>query len=67
MDPRVSAVERAFQLARAGRLANVDDIKERLKQEGYDVSSRAFDGPSLRSQLRKLIKAAHFGAMNNNS
>ena len=58
MDPNRSALERAFQLARSGRLATVDDIKKQLKQEGYDVSS-AYSGPSLRSQLRDLIEAAH--------
>jgi hypothetical protein len=61
VDGKVSALERAFQLARSGRLATVDDIKKQLKQEGYEVSS-AYAGPSLRSQLRDLIKAAHLGA-----
>jgi hypothetical protein len=64
MDPNVSALERAFQLARSGRVANVDDIKKQLKQEGYDVSPRAFEGPSLRSQLKDLIKAARLASMN---
>ena len=57
MDGKVSALERAFQLARSGRLATVDDIKKQLRQEGYEVSSE-YDGSSLRSQLRELIKAA---------
>jgi hypothetical protein len=56
MYPNVSALERAFQLARGGRVANVDDIKKQLKKEGYDVSSGAFDGRSLRSQLKDLIR-----------
>ena len=56
VDHKVSALERAFQLARSG-VANVEDIKKRLKREGYDVSS-AYSGRSLRSQLRDLIKAA---------
>jgi ABC-type protease/lipase transport system fused ATPase/permease subunit len=57
MDPKVSALERAFQLARSGRVANVDDIKKRLKLEGYD--QQVVDGgPSLTSQLRNRIKAA---------
>jgi hypothetical protein len=61
VDSKVSALERAFQLARSGRLATVDDIKKQLKQEGYEVSS-AYAGRSLRSQLRDLIKAAHLRA-----
>jgi hypothetical protein len=56
VDGKVSALERAFQLARSGRLATVDDIKKQLRQEGYEVSSEY--GSSLRSQLRELIKAA---------
>ena len=62
MDSKVSALERAFQLAESGRLATVDDIKKQLKQEGYEVIFSIITGPSLRSQLRDLIKAAHLGA-----
>jgi hypothetical protein len=58
MDRNFSALERAFQLARSGRVAKVDDIRKQLRQEGYD--ERAVDGgPSLASQLRELIKTAH--------
>jgi hypothetical protein len=64
MDPKVSGLERAFQLARSGQVANVDHIKKRLKQEGNDVSSRAIEGRSLRSQLKDLIKAARLGPVN---
>jgi hypothetical protein len=46
MDPKVSALERAFQLARSGQAASIDDIKKRLKREGYE--EKAVDGgPSL--------------------
>jgi hypothetical protein len=56
MDPKVSALERAFQLARSGQVASIDDIKKRLKREGYE---KAVDGgPSLAGQLRKLISEA---------
>ena len=57
MDPKVSALERAFQLARSGQVASIDDIKKRLKREGYE--EKAVDGgPSLAGQLRKLISEA---------
>jgi hypothetical protein len=60
MDPKVSALERAFQLARSGQAASIDDIKKRLKREGYE--EKAVDGgPSLAEQLRKLIRAASVG------
>jgi hypothetical protein len=58
MDPKVSALERAFQLARSGRVSNIDDIRKILKREGYDLID-LFVGPSLKSQLRELIKTAH--------
>jgi hypothetical protein len=57
MDPKVSALERAFQLARSGQAATIPDIKKRLKREGYE--EKAVDGgPSLAGQLRKLIRKA---------
>ena len=57
MDLKVSALERAFQLARSGQVASIDDIKKRLKREGYE--EKAVDGgPSLAAQLRKLISEA---------
>jgi hypothetical protein len=57
MDPKVSALERAFQLAGSGGVAKVDDIKKQLKQEGYDESAMN-GGRSLRMQLKKLIHEA---------
>jgi hypothetical protein len=58
VDHKVTALERAFQLAKSGRAANIDAIRKQLKQEGYD--QRAVEAaPSLQAQLRRLIKAAH--------
>jgi hypothetical protein len=58
MDSKVTALERAFQLARSGHMATVENIKKRLKQEGYDERAVADGGPSLTTQLRGLIRAA---------
>jgi hypothetical protein len=58
MDPNLSALERAFQLARSGQVSNVEDVRKRLKQEGYDANA-VYVGQSLRTQLKNLIKAAH--------
>jgi hypothetical protein len=58
MDSNLSALERAFQLARSGQVSNVEDIRKRLKHEGYDANA-VFVGKSLKTQLRDLIKAAH--------
>jgi hypothetical protein len=58
MDHKVSALERAFQLAKSGRMRTVDEIRNELKREGYDHKA-VEGGRSLTSQLRDLIKAAH--------
>jgi len=52
VDPH-SSLERAFELARSGRYASIDEIKQRLKAELYD--QHMIEGRSLRSQLRALI------------
>jgi hypothetical protein len=62
MDHKISALERAFQLARSGQVANIEEIKLKLKREGYEVNAAAYGGQSLRSQLRELIKAARLAA-----
>ena len=58
MDHKVRVLERTFQLARSGQVARIDDLKKRLKREGYEATEVYF-GPSLKSQLRELIQAAH--------
>jgi hypothetical protein len=61
MDPKISALERAFQIAESGRVSDIKHIRAQLKREGYD--ERVLDsGRSLTLQLRGLIKAAHSGA-----
>lgn len=62
MDSKVTALERAFQLAGSGRMTTIDDIKKRLKQEGYDDRVVADGGPSLTTQLRGLVRTASAGA-----
>jgi hypothetical protein len=51
-----TALERAFQLAKSGRYASLDDIKKRLKAEGY--STAQITGGALSKQLRVLIQTA---------
>jgi hypothetical protein len=58
MDSKVTALERAFQLARSGRMATIDDIKKRLKREGYDERVVTEGGRSLTGQLRGLVRTA---------
>jgi hypothetical protein len=58
MESKVTALERAFQLARSGRMTKIDDIKKRLKREGYDERVVTEGGRSLTQQLRELIRTS---------
>ena len=52
-DPSQTSLERAFELARSGSCATIEEIKQKLKAELYD--QHMIEGRSLRSQLRALI------------
>ena len=52
----MTELERAFQLARSGRVAGLTDIITTLKRDGYSASQ--IEGPLLKRQLTGLIKAA---------
>ena len=54
MDPNVSALERAFQLAKSSNYATIEAIKTQLKREGY--STAQLSGGALKAQL--LIRTA---------
>ena len=56
MDQGMTDLERAFQLARSGRVAELTDIITSLKRDGYSASQ--IEGPLLKRQLTDLIKAA---------
>ena len=56
MDQKLSALERAFQLARSGRVRDLEEIRMTLRREGYDIGQ--LQGLQLRSQLKKLINEA---------
>jgi hypothetical protein len=56
MDQNVSAIERAFQLAKSGSCETVEIIKRQLRTEGYGITQ--ITGSALLRQLRTLIKAA---------
>ena len=56
MDHTVTALERAFQLAKSGDCNSVTDMKKRLGAEGYSVAQ--ITGRVLSKQLDALIKAA---------
>jgi hypothetical protein len=56
MDHTVTALERAFALAKSGEYATVPGIRKRLAKEGYSVAQ--ITGVALSKQLRALIRAA---------
>ena len=56
MEANLTALERAFQLAKSARCANVEEIKARLRTEGY--RDGVVGGPLLCAQLRALIRDA---------
>ena len=56
MHPNITAIERAFQLAKSGLVTKVQDIRTVLNREGY--SSDAINYRSIRDQLRALISKA---------
>jgi len=49
MDPNLTCLERAFQIARSGRCRKVDDIRGLLNREGY--SDQQIAGRMLIKQL----------------
>jgi len=57
MNNHLTALERAFQLARSGQAKSVDDIRQELKKENY--STEQITGNALKKQLLALIQAAH--------
>ena len=56
-NPKLTTMERAFQLAEASTCTTVEDIKNRLRAEGYEGDQ--IDGRTLKRQLRALMKARH--------
>ena len=56
MDPNLTTLERAFQLAASGRCATVTEIKLHLHKEGY--RHELIEGPLLAKQLMDAITKA---------
>ena len=56
MEANLSALERAFRLARSGQVTDVKGIKVQLKREGYDLGQ--ITGGVLVRQLQRVIRAA---------
>ena len=61
MDHRVTALERAFQVAKSGKCSSVADLKKQLHAEGYSIAQ--ITGRTLVKQLEVLIKMARRHAL----
>jgi hypothetical protein len=51
-------VERAFALAASGDCASVEDIRTRLKREGFTQIGGHLSGLAIRRQLRAICDSA---------
>jgi hypothetical protein len=56
MNDRPTTLERAFDLARSGQFASVQEIKKKLGTEGFYIDQ--INGPLLSKQLNALIRTA---------
>jgi hypothetical protein len=54
MDYKLTAIEKAFQLARFGNCRSLDYLTKQLKHEGYDTTQ--IYGKALRKQLLQIIR-----------
>jgi len=50
-------LERAFELARSGSFVHVEGLARALRKEGYTGVELVLAPPSLRKQLRAIIRA----------
>ena len=58
MDSKVTALERAFQLARSGHMATVDDIRKRLKHTFIEGRSKETRLALLKDVNGRVVAAA---------
>jgi hypothetical protein len=58
MSDSLTTIERAFGIARSGSSRSIEDLKRRLKREGYDSVEAHLSGASIKRELTKLIKGS---------
>ena len=54
MTPTTDTIARAFQLAETS--ANLEEIRAKLKREGYGSVDAHLSGAKIRSELMKIVK-----------
>ena len=55
---RPGTVERAFELARTGKHADIAEIVAALKRERHDSVEAHLAGPSIRRDLRRALEGS---------
>jgi hypothetical protein len=65
MQERPSVVERAFEIAKSGKVANIPDLRKQLTAEGYSNNAQFLAGRSLSNQLTRMIAEARMTKANN--
>ena len=55
---RPSIVERAFQVAKSGKVSDIKQLRKQLADEGYSNAATALTGRSLQQQLSRMIVEA---------
>ncbi|HEY4273864.1 MAG TPA: hypothetical protein VGM68_00140 [Rhizomicrobium sp.] len=58
MPERPSVIERAFEIAKSGKVANIPELRQQLTEEGYLENAQFLAGRSLSSQLTRMIAEA---------
>ena len=65
MQERPSVIERAFEISKSGKVANVADLRKQLTAEGYSNNAQFLAGRSLSNQLTRMIAEARMNKANN--
>jgi hypothetical protein len=58
MEDRPGVVERAFEIARSGVVADTSELREQLAAEGYAETILSLAGRSISTQLSRMITEA---------
>ena len=55
MNDRPGVIERAFQVAKSGKVGSIKDVRTQLAGEGYSNVNMALTGRSLAQQISRMI------------
>jgi hypothetical protein len=55
VNDRPGVIERAFQVAKSGKVGNIKDVRTQLAGEGYSNVNMALTGRSLAQQISRMI------------